>query len=351
MKQRLFGDDVPNGLIKGCVMSGCWSLCIGAGTSIPVFPSWKELVTSIIKEISPDAKQGTIAEILLSFDLDALIQAACNIKGEKHFGDWLSEKLYANIKSKIAPNEWDAFRKIFTAPFANLYKEIDWKKFIEYREKILKKTTAYSLAKFIVESQGTDFAPSSILSFNEEPLLYALINSFFREESFGTKNKKYSPEIIELHTLSALSSNKNRIPYYFCHGALLNWISIKDDFRYRADSNLVFSENQYLNLSNNVYSWQSTTFLHTCANSIIIFIGVSLSDSNMRKWLNCVQVERNKDIGKEVDSTRHFWITKTPRNKETMDWMEASVYHLGVRIIWITSWDQTASVLKKILGF
>ena len=349
MKKRLYGHDLPNGLIKGNIKNG-WSLCIGAGTSAPVFPSWRELVDTIIKEISPNAKQGARAEILLSFDLDALIQAACNIKGEKYFGDWLSEKLYANLKSKIHPDDWDTFRKIFTAPFANLYKDKAWEKFIRYRETVLCKTTAYSLAKLIVDCQGTAFAPSSILSFNAEPLLYALINSFIREKAIGTKFKGCCPEMLELHTLSALSFNRNRIPYYFCHGALLNWISTKYDFRFRADSNLVFSENQYLSLSNNVYSWQSTTFLHTCANSIVIFVGVSLSDPNMRKWLNCVQSERSKDIGEDVDSTKHFWITKIPNNKETMDWMEASVYHLGVRIIWVKSWGQTSSVIKKMLG-
>ena len=95
---------------------------------------------------------------------------------------------------------------------------------------------------------------------------------------------------------------------------------------------------------------QSTIFLHACVNSIVIFIGVSLSDSNMRKWLNCVQMERNKDIGNIVNSTKHFWITKIPQNKETMDWMEASVLHLGVRVIWIEEWNQTFDVLKKIIG-
>lgn len=346
MKKRLYGHDLPNGLIKGNMKCG-WSLCIGAGTSAPVFPSWRGLVNTIIKEISPNAKQGTIAEILLSFDLDALIQAACNLKGENNFGEWLSEKLYSNLKTQIPPEDWDDFRKIFTSPFANLYSDRLWKKFIKYREELFNKTTAYSLAKIITDCQGTEFAPSSILSFNAEPLLYALINSFIREKSIGRNG---CVEMIELHTLSAISPNRNRIPYYFCHGALLNWISTKDDFRFRADSNLVFSENQYLSLSNNVYSWQSTTFLHTCANSIVIFVGVSLSDPNMRKWLNCVQAERSKDIGEDVDSTKHFWITKIPNNKETMDWMEASVYHLGVRIIWVKSWGQTSSVIKKMLG-
>lgn len=350
MKKRLFASTIPNGLIKGSVKTGSWALCIGAGTSCPIFPSWKELVEAIISDIYPDITDDAKKEILSSFDLDTLIQAACNIRGESSFAEWISEKLYSKLKSCIPSNDWKNFCKIFTAHIANVYKDKDWIGFIQYRDRLFRETTAYSLAKVIVDSYGSTLSPSAILSFNAEPLLFSLINSFIREKAIGPKFKGCCPEMLELHTLSAIPSQKERIPYYYCHGALLDWISPKKRFIYKTDSNLVFSENQYLSLSNSVYSWQSTTFLHTCVNSIVIFIGVSLSDSNMRKWLNCVQMERNNDIGSMFNSTKHFWITKIPKNKETMDWMEASVYHLGVRIVWIEEWNQTANALKKIIG-
>ena len=350
MKKRLYGSTIQYGLIKGSVKTGNWTLCIGAGTSCPIFPSWKELVGAIILDIYPDITDEAKTEILNSFDLDTLIQAACNIKGESSFADWLSEKLYSKLKNQIPSNDWGKLCKILTAHIANIYKDKDWNTFIKYRDTLFKQTTAYSLAKVLVDSYGSTLSPSAILSFNAEPLLYSLINSFIREKAIGKKFKGCCPELLELHTLSALPSQRGRIPYYYCHGALLDWISPKKRFIYNAKSKLVFSENQYLSLSNSVYSWQSTIFLNACVNSVVVFIGVSLSDSNMRKWLNCVQIERNKDIGNITNSTKHFWITKIPQNKETMDWMEASVLHLGVRIIWIEEWNQTSDVLKKIIG-
>jgi hypothetical protein len=69
----------------------------------------------------------------------------------------------------------------------------------------------------------------------------------------------------------------------------------------------------------------------------------------MRKWLSWVQTERNVDINETVNSTQHFWINKKPQDETIMTWMEAAVYHLGVRIIWINHWNEVAIVLKKII--
>ena len=352
MKSRLFfGENVNKSLIKSNIKRKGWTLCIGAGTSVPIFPSWIDLVKSIIREISPNISNNEIHNILSKYSLDTLIQAAYNLKGSNDFSQWLSEKLYANIRDTIEPSQWNTFRKIFTAVNANTYSDKDWKTFINIRDTIFKETTAYSLAKLIVATYETEYFPHSILSFNAEPLLYALIQSFIREKSLGKKHIGNCPELVNLMTLSIASSSRKRIPYYFCHGALLDWIAYKNDKRFHTDSRLVFLENQYLQMSNNAFSWQSSIFLNACISTIVIFVGISLSDPNVRKWLSWVQAERNKDIDMKVNSTQHFWITKCPNNKATMDWMEASVYHLGVRIIWIKEWSQITDAIKCIIGY
>ena len=131
MKKRLYGSTIQYGLIKGSVKTGNWTLCIGAGTSCPIFPSWKELVGAIILDIYPDITDEAKTEILNSFDLDTLIQAACNIKGESSFADWLSEKLYSKLKNQIPSNDWGKLCKILTAHIAKIYKEKDWNTFIK----------------------------------------------------------------------------------------------------------------------------------------------------------------------------------------------------------------------------
>lgn len=349
MKHRLTYENVQKSMLKTQARDKGWTLCVGAGISSPLFPTWEELVRDIICDISPQISSSAVDEIISHNNLDALIQAAFNLKNDdSKFEDYLSEKLYNRLKGLVDPNYWKQFCTIFTCPHANAYDKSHWEPFIKLRDERFKNVTAYTLAKLIAAIGFGEYKPNAILSFNAEPLLFALINSFTREKAI--RAGKTMPELVELVTNSIVSYTKNKIPYCFCHGALLSWLAVKHDKRYDVDSKLVFLENQYLHMSNNSFSWQSTTFLNHCINSAMVFIGVSLSDPNMRKWLSWVQHERSADINQNVDSTKHFWITKEPDNEETMNWMEASVYHLGVRIIWIKEWNEATNALKKILG-
>jgi hypothetical protein len=203
----------------------------------------------------------------------------------------------------------------------------------------------------VIDSYNAGMPPDAILSFNAEPLLYSLINSFQREPYIGkVKKAKDVKEVLDIVTSSISSKAKGRIPYFFCHGALLNTLNHAGDHRFNTSSKLVFSEGSYLQIANNSFSWQSINFLNVCSNSTVIFIGVSLTDPNMRKWLTWIQNERNKDIGVIVESTRHFWICKKPLYADTMRWIEASVFHLGIRVIWLDDWAETDDILRNLLG-
>lgn len=353
MKKSIIYPDIPDSYLKGKATTRGWSLCIGAGTSLPIFPSWEKLVINLIKK-DPNLKdQNSINEILDSFSLDALIQAASNLLevSEEEFVEILSTELYSKIKLAASKDEWNSIRKIFTSINANNTKDKDWINFINFRDRILKNTSAYGLAKSIVDSYNQNLAPSSILSFNAEPLLYSLINSFEREPFIGkVKKAKEVPEIIDLITVSISSKCKGRIPYYFCHGALLSELTSKSDVRLKSTSKLVFSESSYLQLANSNYAWQSINFLNVCSETTVIFIGVSLTDPNMRKWLTWIQNERNNDVDTSIKGTQHFWVNTKPDNEDTMRWMEASVLHLGIRIIWLNDWNETEELIRKIIG-
>ncbi len=356
MKTSLFSQDITHGYLKSKALTKGWALCIGAGTSLPAFPNWETLVSDLIKiDKETEDDEELIKEILKSFTLDALIQSSMHILdlNEEEFARTLSTILYKKIRAKVDESEWRSLAKIFTSTKANKTKDKDWKKFLKVRESLFEETSAYVLAKIVRKSYEKNISPDAILSFNAEPLLFSLINSFEREPFIGKRKKeKEVKEIVDLVTNSISSKCKGRIPYYFCHGVLLNNLSQDDkiDRRLESSSKLVFSESSYLQLANSTFSWQSINFLNTCADSTVIFIGVSLTDSNMRKWLTWIQNERKKDIGKEVNSTQHFWICKIPENKRTIKWIESAVFHLGVRIIWIKNWNETENVMQNLLG-
>lgn len=353
MKERLTIDSIHNGYLKGKADTKGWALCIGAGVSQPIFPDWKSLVKNLILK-DPNLKDiNSINEILASFSLDALIQSYSQLfkLNENEATKQLSEELYKKIQLGTTSEEWDAVCNIFTNINANRQRDNIWIEFIKVRERLFKNTSSYGLAKSIVKSFKDKVAPSAILSFNAEPLLYALVNSFQRETFIGKVKKKNDvTELMDLITISLSSKCKGRIPYYFCHGALLSYLTSKKDIRLQSTSKLVFSESSYLQIANTSFSWQSVNFLNICSSNVVIFAGVSLTDPNMRKWLSWIQSERSSLLPKDEDSTQHFWINKKPEFEDTMHWTEAAVSHLGVRVIWINEWNELEIVLNKLLG-
>ena len=94
--------------------------------------------------------------------------------------------------------------------------------------------------------------------------------------------KKYPKGDVSVNKYIALANRsispigKGQIPYIFTHGVLPIPNSRKSYLS--ATDKLVFTESEYLGLSNNSYSWQSSMFLQICSSKPVLFIGVSLSD-------------------------------------------------------------------------
>src|SRR5689334_21464124 len=121
MKKSLTASDIHHGYLKSKASSRGWALCIGAGTSLPVFPSWRKLVENLIKRDTKLKSNESHCEILSSFNLDALIQAASQILGvdEITFLHLLSDELYSIVRQNTSASEWKSVCRIFTTINAN----------------------------------------------------------------------------------------------------------------------------------------------------------------------------------------------------------------------------------------
>ena len=110
-----------------------------------------------------------------------------------------------------------------------------------------------------------------------------------------------------------------------------------------------------MQLANSPISWQAINFIENCMQRKVVFVGVSLSDANMRRWLGWIHSNKMEEFSvnglKCKDATEHFWINKKPKTDVEKTWMEESVAHLGVRLVWIDEWNQVGDVLGKMLGF
>ncbi|MGF6848293.1 hypothetical protein QFZ51_003528 [Chitinophaga sp. W3I9] len=338
-----------------------WGLCIGAGTSYPIFPTWSALVESLIKRDSSIIGAVELCKSLLTkFSPDTLIQAVQNkLKlSDSDFAILLAEELYAELKSKLTTKQWESLKVIFESRSPHLEKDPVWKDYIEIRDKYFKMTSAYSIGKFVCDAIDRSIQPEVIISFNAESLLFSLINSFEREKYLG-KVKKAGDMVSYLdrltHSISPQKSEK--VKYVFCHGFLCAPLSPKKSVLLTASDKLVFSESSYLNIANTSFSWQSTEFVSYCLNKTIVFIGVSLTDPNMRRWLSWIHKIKETEIQENGLFSKatvkklfsHFWINKIPEDKQEIDWIEACVKHLGIHIIWIKEWNELHEVLNLMI--
>lgn len=218
-------DNVSSILNRGNDGTG-WVLCVGAGISLPAFPSWQSLVTQLISLDRPGVDNNPLADGLLSlFSPDAIIQATQDRLGidDNAFMQILTTELYAKSKSILSATEFDVFTKGLVSHSGDMTRS-EWSKFLDIFRIHFPTMTAHKIASVINEVRGTKKSPSSIISFNAEPSFPALINAIYREglpKMMPPTNKQASgKKIVDLVTHSITSRSSSRIPVLFCHGPL-----------------------------------------------------------------------------------------------------------------------------------
>lgn len=330
-----------------------WSLCVGAGTSLPLFPSWNTLVKNLVAQDLGDGKSEVAKELLKQYSPDALIQAARDrlTIGEEEFACLISQELYRNSKEQLSESEWRTYTRILAAKHIGRWQKPTWTQFDRLVKTHLTDLSAVQIAAVLADILDTPTGPQSILSFNAEPLLFALINSELVKRRWDANSNRPPPNILDSVTDSITARHPGRVPYYFCHGM----VPVPETPNNIASTDkLVFSESAYLQLANASFSWQSAVFLDIAMAQSIVFVGVSLSDSNMRRWLSWVHSNRIKEIkeygSSDTTSAIHYWIAEQPDSASERRWVESAVAHLGVRLVWISEWSEVGCVLGSMLG-
>lgn len=347
-------------LREKCTHHG-WVLCVGAGTSVPAFPSWESLVAKLMAyELSATQANRLARRLLERYSPDAVIQAEAHRSklSPRKFARRLASALYADLKSNLTASEWRDVSCALRASAPVDMKEEQWRRFRETVESKYPNLSAAPIARMVAQVIGSDVSPVAILSFNAEPLLYALIIAnqcaypWKKGESADGAGWIKSPQRAIDRVIGASSYRKpNRIPFVHCHGLLPVPVRTKRKTPESIDK-LVFSEGDYLQLANSSYSWQSSVFLEACATRCVVFIGVSLSDPNMRRWLSWTHASRIKELRLKpgTDSTTHFWINRIPKTEREKLRIECLVAHLGVRLVWVDEWQDIAVSLQLMLG-
>jgi hypothetical protein len=257
----------------------------------------------------------------------------------------------------FADDEWKLISNAMSAPNPGDMRRSTRRRVIDIIRHHYPELSALTIAEIIADAFDTPWMPSAVISFNAEPLLLALIsieisNRVADGSSKITAKDEQRPRF-DMVTHSTSDRMRERVPYFFCHG-LLPVPDVHRRLSPTAVDKLVFSEGSYLQLANSSFSWQSSVFLDVCAFHSVVFVGVSLSDPNMRRWLSWVHTNRVQELqarfGRRGPSTDHYWISRLPKSDEERQWIESSVAHLGVRLVWIPKWSELGPALRAILG-
>lgn len=342
-----------DGVLSRYSKSCGWVLCVGAGISQGVFPSWNELASSLLAKTSHKCSKLALQRFLALFGPEALMQVVQNEGlAEGVFVGRLSEELYLPLERRFGADWKIVLKGLASSRPGNLTRD-EW---LLFRDRIAgcKNPTSLGLASVVASTAQTELQPSAIVNFNAEPLLYALINCEYGLSNPGSLARD-GVKILDRLSHDLAGRTKGRIPCYHIHG-LVPISGARSGFNKGiAPEKLVFTEAQYLSLSRSSYSWQSATFLSACIQHRFVFVGLSFSDPNLRRWLaweHGGRTDQRIKRGLPTHRHSHFWITRKVKRQSKAERLliESSVAHLGVRVVWIDQWSEVAPTLRRMLA-
>jgi hypothetical protein len=352
---------VNNKKFKGCIGSGRWTLCLGAGISRGFSPTWFELTNQIVNEVFDLTLTPSEFDLYVKksqWNLDAWIQASANYynikyKGGKDFNLLIEHFLYNDILKKSENYGLSKYIKdILVHPKSASKKHV--LEVCEFIETEYGENSLVQLVKTLNKASKLGKKPTSIITFNADTLLETFIDLFLRREHYLGPPPHNHPTYYykSIKRLNDMSSDKTFI--YHCHGAiipdLLNAKSKTNDSRDR----LIFLEEQYLQIANARSSWAETLFMFHALSSNMVFLGLSMSDSNIRRWLATAETEYKRDFEEvkkgELENPRHLWITQKINDDNYEKIILSSLIHLGVRPAYLDNWAELEKGLTNMLA-
>ncbi len=334
-----------------------WTLCVGAGICFKILPSWNRLTVDLINTVFD--YNWTESEFEeknknIGFSLDSWIQGCLNYhvnisnKTKESFNKILEKVLYKDLLENAKKNNiLDEIEKLFEKP--NYLNEIEVNKICNFFDKEYSDTTLLQLVKVLSEYDKIKL-PQSIITFNADSLLSSLLRVY--EIKYYNKNRKGFLQPPEKYVKITNPYNKwgNKIPIFHLHGTISpipNTQKINDN-----RGNLIFLEDSYNEVASNIHSWAQSTFLYTAQSNKLVFLGLSMTDPNIRKWLGWTNTNNINEINKKASqsnlSLQHLWIT-TKKDSESQVFLNVSMHHLGVKLALINSWKDIGDRLKYIL--
>lgn len=344
---------------RGYLAPECWTLCVGAGISRGIAPNWIDLTRLVVNEtfnakISESEFKNIVQEY--GWSLDSWIQAAANKclndgKNIEDFNNLIESHLYQKIREKANGLGLEKYlTKVLNHPrSAPKQSIIDVCDFIE---ETFPNCSLLQVGKFLIDAAKANKSPVSVLTFNADTFLETYIDLFLRREHYKGPGTHGHPIYYFVSITHPISTGGNKIPIIHCHGSISPQFS-DDKKPYDSRHRLVFLEDEYLSTNSSGASWPETVFHYHAQSTKLAFVGMSMSDSNIRRWMNSIKQEKQKDSVIHKGShnqinPEHIWVNPKPKSKSKQELLLVSQIHLGVRPAWIKEWGSLGNSLNNL---
>ncbi|RFA31969.1 hypothetical protein CAI16_19415 [Virgibacillus dokdonensis] len=147
--------------------------------------------------------------------------------------------------------------------------------------------------------------------------------------------------------------NSDELGIYHVHGFLPQ---NKEEYEDLSKSLLVFSEEGYHKLLLEPYNWANMTQLNYLTNDVCLFIGLSMTDPNLRRLLDIASQKNVEENPNHYAILKRFTITSDNNvgddimtfNHVNEELQESFFKELGINIIWVDSFDDIPLILNRI---
>ena len=315
-------------------------LVLGAGISVDhELPSWNTLLEKLLIntfEIREDNHSNSISILLATLFVDFFTPSPLVA------ARFLKKNYQVGIKDKTTSFE-EAVR-------AAIYEEID----------LTKESNTFKEIRQLCVAPGKSPNLDSIITYNYDDIL----------------EKYLSDSNIEIPFKSIYSVGMNprhrELPIYHVHGFLPQNCSLDET------NKITLSEDIYHQQYNDVYSWNNIIQINKFRDNVCLFIGVSLTDPNLRRLLDIAMLQKGDSdkhhyiirkkynlrvveqyILKTMDQNQELYDTKMRGDIELDELVERLVnivenfeendaLSFGVSTIWVQDYNEIPEIINKI---
>jgi len=169
---------------------------------------------------------------------------------------------------------------------------------------------------------------------------------------------RFKVRVLRTVERASASASATRIHAYHVHGFMVRDLPPKRRLEPRtveSDDRLVLTEQQYFDLFGSSSGFVNYTMLFLLREYRFLFVGLSMSDPNLRRALHYSFSERVRELRAEGESepkaraeaTRH-WAVMERKSPELDGAAQQLLGVLGVRPVWVQKWSDVPLLLRAL---